>query len=239
MRDLMLPQPFLKPFPVPEEVFVDPVERYARHLHPLVSIELSAAYPDLSGLIHLVSPIEPYEGYLGDSGEQAWGPYLQPNWIGFRLTQDHRFQLLGDFKFFALENTGSPDPLPGESRSLRKYYEEQHASFEAHKAEFHKTGQVCRVDGKYEPRPVAALTELGGVAETGNMTWQDVPNAAFTYQVVSVDGAFDNAPRALDGRLYRFIATVPGWHYRESGADSILLYYDPVERIVLETFIFT
>lgn len=42
-----------------------------------------------------------------------------------------------------------------------------------------------------------------------------------------------------DGRSYRFIAAVPGWHYRASGADSILLYYDPVERIVLKTFVFT
>lgn len=238
MRDVLPPQPFLRPFPAPEDVFVEPVERYLRHLHPLISIELSAACPDLTGWIHLVSPIEPRDGYLGDRGEQAWGPYLQPNWIGFRLTADHRFQLLGDFKFFALEHEDSPEACLGEQQTLRDYYEEQRASFQAHKTQFDKTGQVCSIT-RYGYRPVAPLERLGGVAETANMIWQDVPNAAFTYKVFSSDRTFDHAPRTRDGRLFRFIASVPGWRYRKDGADQILLYYDPVERVALESFVFT
>jgi hypothetical protein len=65
------------------------------------------------------------------------------------------------------------------------------------------------------------------------MTWTNVPGSAFTYAYP------DKAPRTVDGRFYQFIAAVPGWHYREHGADRILLYYDPVERIALETFDFS
>lgn len=226
-------EPFLRPFPEPEAVFVAPVERHARHLHPLVSIDLSAVDPALSGWIHLVSPIEPCDGYLGDSGREHWGSYLQPNWIGFRLTPDHRYQLLGDFGFFAIENFGGKESYRGAVEELEKFYEDMHASYAEHKAAYRNDGQVCRIDSLGRPKRAAALSHLGGVAPVGNMIWSELPGVAFTYSDA------DRAPRTADGRLYKFIAAVPGWNYRSSGADRILLYYDPVERIALQTFVFT
>lgn len=229
----MLPQPFLRPFPTAETVFVDPVARYERHLSPLVSIDLSAVDPGLSGWVHLVSPIEPEDGCLGDHGKEGWGRYLQPNWIAFRLTHDHRYELLGDFRFFGIENIGGTLLYPGAQEGLTDWYEKQHASFAATRAAFKETGQVIGFIGSRGQRPVAALEQLGGEAPVGNMIWQQMPDSAFTYD------DDDTAPRTHDGRLYRFIASVPGWHYRASGADNILLYYDPVERTVLETFDYT
>ncbi|OAF07521.1 hypothetical protein AXW67_30350 [Bradyrhizobium neotropicale] len=229
VQDTFLPQPFLKAFPEPEAVFVEPVARYQRLLNPLVSIQLSAIDPSLSGWLHLVSPIEPYEGYVGEMGEAYWGPYLQSNWIGFRVGSDDRYKLLGDFRFFEVEAAEAE----GEKGHLRDHYDEQHASFAACKAAFAKSGQICRVFRGREPIPVPALSQLGGDAPVGNMEWQDVPGAAFTY------ACGDTSPMTRDGRPYRFIAAVPGWNYRSSGADNILLYYDPVERIVLQTFDFT
>jgi hypothetical protein len=224
-----LPQPFLKPFPAPNAVFADPVARYERLINPLVSIALSAVDPALSGWIHLVSPIEPYDGCIGGDERTYWGPYLQQNWIAFRLTADDRYQLLGDFRFFGVEAAEAE----GEHDYLEDHYDEQHRSFAAHKAAFEKTGQVCRVVPQREPITVAALSHLGGTAPVINMIWEDAPGSAFTYSDE------DAAPRTRDGRLYRFIAAVPGWNYRGAGADDILLYYDPVERIALETFIYT
>jgi len=229
MRDLMLPMPFLKPFPAAEAVFVEPVADYERFLNPLVSIDIAAVDPDLSGWVHLVSPIEPYDGLLGQISEQAWGPYLQPNWIGFRLTPEGRYQLLGDFLFFEAALAESE----GEADMLSEHYDQQHKSFAACKIAFQQTGQICLVRGAGDLKPLAVLSQLGGVAPVCNMTWSDVPGAAFTYSDE------DAAPRTKDGRLYRFIAAVPGWHYRDSGADQILLFYDPVERIALQSFVFT
>ena len=119
LRDLLLPQPFLKPFPRPETVFADPVVRYERHLHPLLSIELGVVDPKLSGWIHLVSPIEPCDGYLGDSGKEYWGPFLQPNCIAFRLKSEDRYELLGDFRFFGIENLEGNRELSWRSRGAQ------------------------------------------------------------------------------------------------------------------------
>lgn len=157
------------------------------------------------------------------------GTYLQSNWIGFGVGADDRYKLLGDFRFFEVEAAEAE----GEKGRLQDHYDKQHASFAACRAAFAKSGQVCRVLPGREPAPVAVLSQLGGDAPVGNMEWEDVPGAAFTYSYG------DTAPMTRDGRPYRFIAAVPGWRYRNSGADSILLYYDPVERIVLETFDFS
>lgn len=228
----MLPQPFLKAFPEPETVFAEPVERYARHLHPLISINLSALIPGNSDWIHLISPIEPCDGYVGDYDAKYWGPYLQANWIAFRLNSQSRYELLGDFRFFGIENDRVSQSMTEE---LTEFYEEQHASYAEHKAAYEQTGQICRLMfNNNAPKPVAALTHLGGRAPVGNMVYTDVPGAAFTY--TDGDGG---APRTADGRQYQFIAAVPGWHYRNAGADTVLLYYDPVERVALQTFVFT
>lgn len=233
MKELFLPQPFLRAFPAPETVFAKPVDRYARHLNALVSIDLAAVDPSLAGWIHLVSPIEPCNGYLGMNGKEHWGPYLQANWIGFRLDAADRYELLGDFRFFGVENTDGQEDYRGARKELEEFYDLQHASFELHKKVFADKGQVSQIRTAGGPIEVAVVSQLGGRAPVMNLIWEDVPAAAFTY---SDD---DAAPRTLDGRLYKFIAAVPGWHYRNYGADAILLYYDPVERIALQTFVFT
>lgn len=120
-------------------------------------------------------------------------------------------------------------PQEGEQGHLEEFYDRQHRSFSAHKAAFTKTGQVCRLSPRSERKPIMALSHLGGIAPVINMIWEDAPGSTFTYS----NG--DAAPRTSDGRLYRCIAAVPGWHYRDAGADSILLYYDPIERVALET----
>jgi len=233
LGEIMLPQPFLKAFPEPETVFCDPVERYARHMNPLVSIDLSAVDPSLSGWVHLVSPIEPCDGYLGDQGSEYWGGYLQANWIGFRLNQDNRYELLGDFRFFGVENSGGKEFYRGARADLIEMYPREHASYLHRKHAFAETGQINLIGSDQKLREVPALTELGGRAPTCNIVWNDSPTAAFTY------AEEDGAPRTRDGRLYSFIAAVPGHWYRDNGADRVILYFDPVERIVLQTFVFT
>ncbi|MFD7498414.1 hypothetical protein ACFV8T_39945 [Streptomyces sp. NPDC059832] len=43
-------------------------------------------------------------------------------------------------------------------------------------------------------------------------------------------------PVSSAGNPFHFVASVPGWHYRRTGADSILLFFEPVERLALLTF---
>ena len=46
----------------------------------------------------------------------------------------------------------------------------------------------------------------------------------------------DAFPLTEDGRPFRFVAAVPGWNYRDGGADQIPLFYDPQTRVALQTF---
>jgi hypothetical protein len=101
--DIAETAPFLKPFPNVSDVFDEPVALHGRHLHPLVSVDLSVINSSWSGWIHLVSPIEPYSGCVGEYTTPFHNEYLQENWIAFRL-KNNRYSLLGDFRYFLLEN---------------------------------------------------------------------------------------------------------------------------------------
>jgi hypothetical protein len=227
--DIMLPHPHLTAFPEPDTVFADPVERYARHLLPLISIDLAAVDPALKGRVHLVRPIEPCDGNLGDSGEEHFGPYLQRNWLGFRLNASDRYELLGDWRFFGVENTEGKESYDGAREELEEFYEVVHASFAESRAAYETAGQVCRIGYDGKPSPRHALTQLGGTPPL--------------LQSGALEGAHFSAttagPVTLDGRAYLFVASVPGWNYAEGGADLTRLYFDPVERIALLTFDFT
>jgi len=50
--------------PSADQVFIRP-DYHARYLLPLMSLELSNVFADLSGPIHFINPIEPYDGCIG------------------------------------------------------------------------------------------------------------------------------------------------------------------------------
>src|SRR4028119_1410037 len=97
-------QPYLKVYPPDEQVFADPVARYARHVLPLVSIDLSAVDPSWQGWIHLVNTVEPEDEIVGKATHPFHNYYLRENWIGFHLNDEGWYELLGDFRYFYLEN---------------------------------------------------------------------------------------------------------------------------------------
>jgi hypothetical protein len=101
--DIFEVTPFLRPFPDASEVFNEPIAQYAKHLHPLISIDLSVIDSSWSGWIHVVSPIEPYNGCVGEYTTSFHNDYLRENWIAFCL-ENGRYSLLGDIRYFLLEN---------------------------------------------------------------------------------------------------------------------------------------
>ncbi|QVN20136.1 hypothetical protein [Burkholderia pyrrocinia] len=54
IEDVVTPQPGLKVYPSDADVFAEPAAALARHLHPLVSIDLSAVDPSWQDWIHLL-----------------------------------------------------------------------------------------------------------------------------------------------------------------------------------------
>lgn len=231
------PTPHLRPFPAAADVFADPVEKYTQHLTPLLSIELSAVNSAWPGWIHLVNPFEPYEGYIGSDTQPFHTYYLRENWLGFRLV-DGRYSLLGDFRFFQREHPLPDSSAPQARQNQRSYLEahtaEQQASYEAMRACFRREGGLYRSDtGPYAPTDRRALLgQLGGAAPGGNWAvGTDFP----------IDSPESDNPRPLteDGRPFHFIACVAAYNYLATGADDILLFYDPPSQTALFTFDWT
>ena len=74
--------PGIRPFPDVAEVFAEPVNKYARHFLPLVTIDLALLDEAWSGPIHLIAPCEPYDGRVGEWGGEEFGnALLKPDWL--------------------------------------------------------------------------------------------------------------------------------------------------------------
>ncbi|MNC83546.1 hypothetical protein D3C75_1375630 [compost metagenome] len=50
------------------------------------------------------------------------------------------------------------------------------------------------------------------------------------------NGVTAGYPRSPAGRLFHHVASVPAHHYQSWGADLIMMFYEPVEQLVLFTF---
>lgn len=85
----------LRLFPAPEEVFADPVDLYAKHLLPLVSVNLQA-FDGPDEWVHVVHPAE-VPSY--DQTEEYWTEACCENLIGFDVV-DGRYKLRASFDFF-------------------------------------------------------------------------------------------------------------------------------------------
>ncbi|MBA9865652.1 hypothetical protein DI458_02370 [Burkholderia contaminans] len=235
IEDIVTPQPGLKVYPPDADVFAESNAALARHLHPLVSIDLSTVNPSWEGWIHLLSPVEPYDGLVGQDTAGYHNDYLRANWIGFRLDENNRYTLLGDPRYFYLENPpGAHDA--GYRAELEAHYAEQQASIETARKRFAEYG-VLYSSNQYAPderdftqeKPCNLIDQLGGSVGWGNWSGtSDFP--------VDDSNPADIRPIGPDGARFRFVARVTGWEYRAMGADSILLFYEPASRVALLTF---
>ncbi|WP_035792348.1 hypothetical protein [Kitasatospora mediocidica] len=226
--------PGLRVYPEAAEVFVADQLELAAHLHPLVSIDLARVDPAWQGWIHLVSPLEPAEGYLGDHTEAFHSPLQTTNWLGFAIEGD-RYRLLGDVRYFARATTADelPEPTDGFRARLDEHCRGEERSYQAFRDSFRREGRLLMLDDDGSPLHgnldgVALLDQLGGTDAGGN--WSEAGLFPLEY-----DGD-EAAPVSPAGHRFRFVAAVPGWHYRRGGADWILLFFEPVERLALLTF---
>lgn len=232
---VMTAGPGLRIYPDPADVFVADQAELAAHLHPLVSIDLARANPAWHGWIHLLSPLEPSEGCIGDH-TTAFHTRLQAvNWLGFTMEGDH-YRLAGDLRYFARAAgpQAVPEPWPGFHADLTEHCDRQERSYRAHRESFRREGRLRRLgdDGPRYPDAddsAAFLDQLGGHADSaGNWIETDL-------FPLERDGERAR-PIGPAGRPFEFVAAVPGWHYRSSGADWIMLFFEPVDRLALLTF---
>lgn len=241
MQDFTTPGSILRPFPEPDRIFVPGQESLQRHLHPLVSIDLAAVRPQWSGWLHLLSPLEPHDGLVGQyTQDEFHGDLLRSNWIGFAV-EDGRYRLLGDPRYFLLERSleQTPPQLRRDYADLEQHYQKQDRAYRVSRDYYRDHGRLIQLNrfGNAPGDDTTALpliTQLGGTAEAG-YNW--VETVEFPVEYGATDDVADAVwPLSPSGRRFELVACVPGWNYRSSGADLIVLFYEPVEKLALLTF---
>lgn len=234
-REVVEPDTSLVIFPEPTEVFVADQQWLAELLHPLVSVDLAAINPEWSGSAHFLSPVEPESGLLGeDSPEHASG-FARENWLTFRL-ENGRYRYLGERELFQRENPTAPQG------GLAEHYERAEAEFAAAKRRWDRIGHLTwgdkddleRVRPGWEG-PTSIIDQLGGEPGYGN--WASFPPPA----ALRLDETDEISPtlRLADGRPFSFIGATAGYPWRDSGADAILVFFEPVTQTTAMTFDWT
>jgi len=128
------------------------------------------------------------------------------------VDSDGKYTFLGDFRFFLVEHGHASQGFVDE---FSKHYERTQASFEKTKEFYRKTG-FLNPNGERQPNRKDSWLRAG-----------------------DLDYADEHSPYLPNGRKLRFVAMATGWSYCKDGPDSVLLYFDPAERIAVMRFAFT
>jgi hypothetical protein len=224
-KNVTTPAPFIRPFPAFEDVFGEPADLHRKHFLPLVSVDASAAHPDLREWLHIVMPIEPLlEGNVGDWTDEYSDVYNQVGRVAFRVSGG-RYSFTGDFQFFAYESGAIFRRFPGREDEIRADYARRITSYERIRQGFLKHGRIPwseygQLDTDTEDGCGPLVTQLGGEPQQGNL-----------------GGAWP--PKNRSGKAFRFIGEAQGFSYSDGGTQAVLLFYDPEEQIALHLFDWT
>ncbi|MCY1358836.1 hypothetical protein D9M69_453800 [compost metagenome] len=191
----------------------------------------------------MLSPLEPQEHRLvGYATEETryHSEMLHTNWIGFKV-EDGRYRLMGDPRYFFLheDNEYLPDPYPDARSELIELYQVQNAAFAAAREAYERTGRLYRQDvfmpgqGLDDRDRLAFVEQICGDVDIGQICSGSM---SLYYEKSMRNGITPAYPRSPSGKPFYHVASVPAYHYQQTGADKIIMFYEPVERLVLFTF---
>ncbi len=275
--------------PFPENIFVEEQNWVNNYLLPLISIDLGILNDKLKGtIVHMLNPVEPYEGLIGEETTEFHNEFCSENWIALELTIDNKYRFLGKEDYFL------------SSPNHKNTDEDLIESINEIKETYNKAKERFKTSGKLLPwqkdNPQDFMDNLGGRAWEGNWTYTaPIPSA---FEMIEPDeeageliDAYDdlegirkrlsnksfleNVPqkviekekqREIDiiahitklketlsekgnyndvltikykGKEFIFVGDVAGYNYCGSGADAILMFYEPKNRIVLFSYDWT
>ncbi|MDO4430694.1 MAG: hypothetical protein Q4B95_05275 [Lonepinella koalarum] len=233
----------LTAFPEAESIFVKEQAWLKEHLLPLISIDLGELNSHWQGTkVHLLNPIEPYEGYIGEQTSEYHNEFTAMNWLAFRLNEQNQYEFLGNEGYFLRS------PLHEQSwdEDEQEHFAEMVEIYNESKAQVAKDGYLIFPRSepfKGKPNITNFLDRLGGGTWYGNWTESAEMPSAFEMKLPPVGTTYDEMEQMLNsgieisynGNPFYFIADVSGYNYCD-GADAIILFYEPVSRIVLFTF---
>lgn len=233
----------LKAFPEAETIFCEKQPWLKEHFLPLISMDLAALNPEWKGrVVHFLCPFEPYDGYIGDETREHHNEFTAPNWFAFRLTEKNKYEFLGNEGFFLRTAINHWDFNSDEEKD----FQEMKENFQKSKENVAKFGRLVNLNyPEYQGKlnVMNFLDDIGGGFWYGNWTSsaeeEGVP-AAFEMTVKDSFGdeelPNDGIEITYQGNPFYYIGNVAGYNYCGSGADAIILMYEPVSQIVLFTF---
>ena len=198
---------------LPEHVFVSDQPWLADQLFPLLSIDLGLLRPELAGtVVHMVQPVGPVDGYIGDGTGDFHNEFTGPNWFALQLTQDNRYRFLGEEGYFEPYDEKYAEGVKQNQATVRA-----HAKEHGRLADFPSYLKGKAVEQNW-------LDILGGEFWAGNWTTEDPPSAfEFIY-----DEDDDRIELTYQGKPFFPVACANGL--------TILMFYEPESRTVLFTF---
>lgn len=220
--------------PDADQVFAPQDAFLAQHLLPLMSIDLTQINSTWSGIIHLLNPIEPYEGYIGATTTEFHNEFSNENWFILQLDDQNHYHWLTDPYYFIVANENHPSYKDALSHSQKI-----HADYLTVKQRFIEQNKIISSSRlEYQNNePTTLLNQLGGEAYYSNWCYPidehlNLKNTELEESCLT--HIFDQ-----QGQRYYFIASASGWEYCNHGADDILMFYQPETKRVLFTFDWT
>jgi len=235
LRDLL---PGMVPFPT--DVFPADQAWLGQHLLPLLNIDLGVLRPELAGQVAtMLCPIEPYEGCIGDNTEAHHNEFTGSNWIAFELSADNQMRFLGNEGYFIGD--------PGNDTYAQEHIAQMRESYAKAKSYFQQHGRLASYSRYGDGKPIeqAWLDTLGGAISDGNWTETAEIPAAFE---ISILPSMHDRDRTADmedvtitrnGNKFFAVADVAGYNWCATGADAIVMLYEPVSRTVLFSYDWT
>jgi len=217
------------PFPDPASVFSTALELHTRYLLPLAAVDLSSISSQLSGIVHFIQPIEPYDGVLGENSTHFHTYLCRENYVGYQY-DGNRCYLATDFSYFDLRRRQvAGDDVP---EWLESHYRDVRDGFQTAQAKYRNE----------ELSP--SFQQLGGASGGGN--WAESGDVPLFRGIATFDSGSkcqSDLPLTEDGRTFLFIGRLRSFDFIHSERDALgcdlLLFYDPESQVALTTFEWT
>lgn len=242
-------------FPEANDIFSKKQPWLKDHFLPLISIDLAELHPDWKGTkLFMLNPIEPDESYIGELTEEFHNEFVGTNFLAFRLNENGKYEFLAEEGYFLrspmydhnrkekmtqnwdiqyFEN----NPKLFEQRKQEGYedalrnFDEAIQTYVQNKKDFEEQGYFGG-EKEYVPHYGGRfLDSLGGEIQGGN--WVDAELIPSAFELTEDENW--NVSITHNGNPFYQIASVSGYTYSH-GADAIIMFYEPISRIVLFTF---
>ncbi len=183
----------------------------------------------------MLCPIEPYDGCIGETTEEHHNDFTSTNWIAFELTAGNQMRFLGNEGYFIGDQV--------DDKHARKHIAQMRESY-AKARDYHAThGRLACYSryGKDEPSERDYLDTLGGRISCGNwIETADIPVASpWNSPTPPTTGMLQMMPNwRSSATVAKFfaVAEVAGYNWCATGADAIVMLYEPVSRTVLFSY---